>query len=70
MESFEIVYISISSLLTVFTLLSGLAVLMLLIIRIFPENKLDEDQAVYSAIASAYSKMYPGAKITRIEEAK
>ena len=70
MESFEIIYISISALLTVFTILSGLAILMRLIIRVFPENKLEEDLAVYSAIASAYSKLYPGTKITRIEETK
>ena len=70
MESIEIIYISFSALLTVFLILSGLAVLMRLIIGIFPEHSEEEDQAVYSAIASVYSKIYPGTKITRIEEAK
>lgn len=70
MEPFEIVYISISSLITVFLILSGLAILMQLMIKVFPEKRTEEDLAAYSAIASVYSKLYPGTKITRIEEAK
>ena len=70
MESIEIVYISISALITVFVILSGLAILMLIIIRVFPNKNIEEDLAPYSAIASVYSKLYPGTKITRIEEVK
>ena len=70
MESIEIIYISFSALLTVFIILSGLAILMRLIIRVFPEQIVEEDQAIYSAVATVYSKVYPGTKITRIEEVK
>ena len=70
MESSEIIYISISALITVFVILSGLAILMQIIIRVFPDKKLEEDVAPYSAIASVYSKLYPGTKITKIEEVK
>ena len=66
----DILLISFSALLTVFIILSGLAVIMQLILRFFPVKESQEDVAIYSAIASVYSSLYPGTKITKIEEAK
>lgn len=70
MEQFEIIYISISSFITVFIILSGLAILMQLIIKAFPVKKAEVDLEVYSAIASVHANLYPGTKITQIEEVK
>ena len=70
MESIDIVFISLSALITVFIILSGLAAIMQLIIRFFPVREADEDIAIYSAIASVHSSLYPGTKITKIEEVK
>lgn len=66
----DILLISFSALLTVFIILSGLAVIMQLILRFFPVKESEEDVAIYSAIASVYSSLYPGTKITKIEEIK
>ena len=66
----DILLISFSALLTVFMILAGLALIMRLIIHLFPVQENDEDVAVYSAIASVYSSMYPGTKISKIEEVK
>jgi len=66
----DILLISFSALLTVFIILSGLAVIMQLIMRFFPGKEVDEDVTVYSAIASVHSRLFPGTKITKIEEVK
>jgi len=66
----DILLISFSALLTVFIILSGLAAIMQLIIRFFPVKETDDDAAIYSAIASAHSSLFPGTKITKIEEVK
>ena len=70
MNSLDIIFISISSMLTVFLVLTALALMMRLIERLFPYKEKEEDVAVYSAIASVHSALYPGAKITKIEEEK
>jgi len=66
----DILIVSFSALLTVFIILSGLAVIMQLIIRFFPFKETTEDVAIYSAIASVHSSLYPATKITKIEELK
>ena len=70
MDPSDILKVSFSALLTVFLILSGLAVIMQLIIRFFPVKEKEEDLAIYSAIASVHSAIYPGTKITKIEEVK
>lgn len=70
MNAPDIISISISALLSVFVVLSGLAIIMQLILRLFPEKEKEEDLAIFSAIASVHSIHFPGTKITKIKEEK
>jgi len=57
----------------VFSILTFLAVVMHLIMIIFPEKKIEtasDDAAIYAAITSVYSSLYPGMKVTNIKEIK
>lgn len=54
----------------VFTILALLALLMRLIILVFPEKRGKIDGAVISAISAAAYSLYPGMKITKVEEKK
>ena len=54
--------------LSVFVLLTLLAVVMQLITAIFPERKAGVDSVLVAAISSTVSTVYPGARVTRIEE--
>ena len=63
----------ISSFAAVFTILTFLAVVMRLIMIIFPEKKIEtapDDAAIYAAITSNYSRIFPGTKVTNIKEIK
>ena len=62
----------ISSFAAVFTVLTFLAVAMRLIMIIFPEKQIEatDDAALYAAITSSYSRLYPGMKVTNIKEVK
>jgi hypothetical protein len=62
-----------SSFIGVFSVLVFLAVAMELITRIFPQKIVKtgaDDAAVYAAITSTYSRLYPGMRINNIEEKK
>lgn len=59
-----------SAFIAVFIVLAAIAVLMRLIILLFPKKEGKSDSAVYAAIASALNKLYPASKITNIEEIK
>jgi hypothetical protein len=52
----------------VFVLLSFLALTMQLITVLFPERKAAVDPTVVAAISSTVATLYPGARVTRIEE--
>ena len=52
----------------VFVLLSFLALTMQLITVMFPERKAAVDPTVVAAISSTVATLYPGARVTRIEE--
>lgn len=52
----------------VFVLLSLLAGLMSLITIVFPERKRTVDPALVAAITSSVASLYPGARVTKIEE--
>ncbi len=52
----------------VFLLLTILAGMMRLITFIFPERQSTVDQHVVAAIASAVASVYPGSRVTKIEE--
>ena len=70
MEELNLISICISAFFAVFVVLSGLAVFMHVITRIFPFKEVQEDSAVYAAIASAMTRLYPGTRLTKIEELK
>ncbi|UCD94688.1 MAG: hypothetical protein JSU69_01155 [Candidatus Zixiibacteriota bacterium] len=70
MDSLDLLAICGSAFLSVFLLLAFLAVIMRLIIAIFPEKLFAVEAAVLAAIASAVGSLYPGTKVTKIEEAK
>ena len=69
MEFPELVSVCISAFIVVFIILTALALFMRLIIILFPD-KPDDDKAVYAVIASVMNSIYPGTKITKIEEVK
>ncbi|PKN24783.1 MAG: hypothetical protein CVU64_21370 [Deltaproteobacteria bacterium HGW-Deltaproteobacteria-21] len=57
----------------VFVVLIFLAVIMEIIMRVFPAKgkvAATDDCALYSAIISTYAREFPGARIARIEEIK
>jgi len=70
MPSNELLLICLSAVIAVFALLSILALVMRLIIAVFPEKVADTDSAYLAAIASVISTIYPQTKITKVEEIK
>ena len=60
--------ICISGMLTVFFILGFLAACMRLLLVIFPEKADGTSAAMIAAITSAYSQVFPGTQITKIEE--
>jgi hypothetical protein len=54
----------------VFVLLALLAGVMEIIMRIFPQKAVQVETAHVAAITTTYSALYPGAKVTRIEESR
>jgi hypothetical protein len=62
--------ICISSFVSVFTVLAFLAIAMRLLIALFPDKKDETDPAIVAAIGSTYAVLYPGARITKIEEVR
>ncbi|MBU1319073.1 MAG: hypothetical protein KKH67_07745 [candidate division Zixibacteria bacterium] len=70
MELSELVVVCISAFAAVFVLLSILAFVMRLILVVFPERESGGDATMIAAVASALSTVYPGTRITKIEEIK
>jgi len=73
MDSNQLLYICLSSLLAVFVLLSFLAIVMRILVAAFPEalEKLAKsDAALLAAISATVTNMYPGLQVTRVEEEK
>jgi len=73
MDSNQLLYICLSSLLAVFVLLSFLAIVMRILVAAFPEalEKLAKsDAALLAAISATITNMYPGLQVTRVEEEK
>ncbi|KAA3610130.1 MAG: hypothetical protein D8M58_07150 [Calditrichaeota bacterium] len=70
MGSPDILSICISAIITVFLILGGLAVSIQIITRFFPFRQLKEDTTIYAAITTSHAAIYPGTKITKIEEIK
>ena len=70
MESTELLLVCGAAFLWVFTILVVLALLMRIIIVFFPKKKDGADSAVIAALAAALHSVFPGGKITKIEEKK
>lgn len=71
MPSGELLGVCVSAFVAVFTLLTLLALVMRLIMAVFPEKKvIKTDSFILAAIASVMSTIYPGTKVTKVEEIK
>ena len=70
MVSLEFLFICGAAFLGVFTILIVLSLVMRLIIIIFPEKKIGVEAEVVAALAAALQSVFPGTRITRLEEKK
>ena len=68
MGSPDLLMVCVSAFLAVFLLLSFLALVMRGLIAVFPEKRVTTDPALLAAVSVAVSAVYPGSKITRIED--
>jgi hypothetical protein len=70
MEVSNLLLICVSAFIAVFLILSLIAFLMYIINMFFPESEIGSDAALFAAITSTIYRLYPGTKITKIEERK
>ena len=70
MGSMDLLLICSLSFLSVFFLLSLLALVMHLITYFLPHAEGDSDTSLYAAIAAGVAQQYPNRKIAKIEELK
>ena len=74
MESIDLLTVCISAFIAVFGLLTILALIMRLILVAFPEREIPQpavaatDGAVIAAVTTVISNLYPGTKISKVEE--
>ena len=66
----ELLLICVSAFIAVFILLSILALVMKLIIVVFPMKAGQSDAVLLAAVATVVSSIYPGTTLTKIEEIK
>jgi hypothetical protein len=60
--------VCVSAFFAVFTLLTLLALVMRGLISVFPEKTGKADPAMLAAVTSVVATVFPGSKITRVEE--
>ena len=70
MDSPDLILICLSAFIAVFVILLSLAVIMRLIILVFPVKIKGTDASIIAAIHSAYNLQFPATKIVKIEEVK
>ncbi|NIN72767.1 MAG: hypothetical protein GTO46_12755 [Gemmatimonadetes bacterium] len=70
MDSYQLLFVCLSALLAVFVLLTILAVTMRLLVAVFPEKLAKSDAALLAAVTTAVASIYPGMRVTRVEEEK
>ena len=70
MESTELLVICTAAFLTVFVVLAFLALSMRMVNLAFPERRVESDAALIAAVAATVKTVFPGAKITKMEERK
>ena len=66
----DLLVVCLSAFVAVFLLLSFLAVVMRMLIAIFPEKAEGIDAAAIAAISAAAAYVFPGTKVTKVEEIK
>ena len=71
----ELLWMCVSSFTGVFSVLVFLAITMHIITLVFPEKEISksagsDDAVFYATISSTYARLYPGMKVTNIEEIK
>lgn len=70
MNSINFLTICVSSFMGVFTLLAILALVMRIIVLLFPEKAMTIDETLVAAISTVAVAAYPNKKVTKIEEIK
>jgi hypothetical protein len=70
METMNLPIICVAAFASVFMLLAFLAAVMRVIIVVFPKRAEASDTAAIAAVASVVSTLYPGGRITKVEETK
>ncbi|UCD24154.1 MAG: hypothetical protein JSW51_14190 [Gemmatimonadota bacterium] len=68
MGSTDLLMVCVSAFFAVFVLLTLLALAMRGLIAVFPDKTGKADPAMLAAITSAVAAVFPGSKITRVEE--
>ncbi len=68
MASYELLIVCCTAFIAVFVLLSLMAVVMRLLVKLFPAKDAGHDAALVAAVAVTFKSQYPGARITRMEE--
>jgi hypothetical protein len=68
MESTDLLMVCVAAFFAVFTLLTLLALAMRGLIAVFPEKADKIDPALLAAVSSVVATVFPGSKITRVEE--
>lgn len=66
----DLITICVSAFVATFLILAFLAIIMRIIIFIFPEKQESGDPAVIAAITSTINRFYPNVRVTKIEELK
>lgn len=70
MQSTELLLICGVAFLMVFIILALLALSMRIIILVFPEKKVKIDASMIAAVTAAVQTIFPGTKVTKVEEEK
>jgi hypothetical protein len=70
METTELYMICGIAFLVVFIILTLLAFIMRIIMLIFPDKVAETDSAIIAAVAATVQTIFPGTKITKLEEKK
>ncbi len=70
MDSPNLLIICFTSFAAVLLILSALAVIMKVLLLIFPVKIEDNDSAVIAAINTAYNRQFPGTRVIKIGEQK
>ena len=70
MEVSQLLLICVAAFIAVFVVLSLLAIVMRIIILLFPEKGAGDNAALLAALTTSITRLYPGFKVTKIEEIK